>query len=164
MKNKKSNARNAMTEAEKRERRALERKLSEMEEELKVSIDFWEYLSFFSLSLSLSLSFYVFLYIYVTIFLALWCFSFFSLTSLMLLYSTHWIVRVSACVYKFWAVFDTRRQSSFLLQRAAMGFVKSLSPHPVLVIKWLRLSLSIVRSNCKNSRPKMRSWRRKIGL
>ena len=40
MKNKKSNARNAMTEAEKRERRALERKLSEMEEELKVSIDF----------------------------------------------------------------------------------------------------------------------------
>lgn len=35
-----SNARNAMTEAEKRERRALERKLSEMEEELKVSIDF----------------------------------------------------------------------------------------------------------------------------
>lgn len=29
-----------MTEAEKRERRALERKLSEMEEELKVSIDF----------------------------------------------------------------------------------------------------------------------------
>jgi hypothetical protein len=32
-----SNARNAMTEAEKRERRALERKLSEMEEELKVS-------------------------------------------------------------------------------------------------------------------------------
>jgi len=30
-----SNARNAMTEAEKRERRALERKLSEMEEELK---------------------------------------------------------------------------------------------------------------------------------
>jgi len=32
-----SNARNAMTEAEKRERRALERKLSEMEEELKES-------------------------------------------------------------------------------------------------------------------------------
>ena len=32
-----SNARNAMSEAEKRERRALERKLSEMEEELKVS-------------------------------------------------------------------------------------------------------------------------------
>ena len=62
MKNKKSNARNAMTEAEKRERRALERKLSEMEEELKVSIDFWEYLSFFSLSLSLSpfMSFYIY--------------------------------------------------------------------------------------------------------
>jgi len=32
-----SNARNALTEAEKRERRALERKLSEMEEELKES-------------------------------------------------------------------------------------------------------------------------------
>ena len=61
MKNKKSNARNAMTEAEKRERRALERKLSEMEEELKVSIDFWEYLSFFfSLSLSPFMSFYIY--------------------------------------------------------------------------------------------------------
>ena len=62
MKNKKSNARNAMTEAEKRERRALERKLSEMEEELKVSIDFWEYLSFFSFSFSLSpfMSFYIY--------------------------------------------------------------------------------------------------------
>lgn len=34
-----------MTEAEKRERRALERKLSEMEEELKVSIDFSRLLS-----------------------------------------------------------------------------------------------------------------------
>ena len=63
MKNKKSNARNAMTEAEKRERRALERKLSEMEEELKVSIDFWEYLSFF-FSLSLSLSPFMSFYIY----------------------------------------------------------------------------------------------------
>ena len=60
MKNKKSNARNAMTEAEKRERRALERKLSEMEEELKVSIDFWEYLSFFFLSLSPFMSFYIY--------------------------------------------------------------------------------------------------------
>ncbi len=49
-KKKKSNARNAMTEAEKRERRALERKLSEMEEELKVSIDFLDRIYiFFSL-------------------------------------------------------------------------------------------------------------------
>lgn len=41
-----SNARNAMTEAEKRERRALERKLSEMEEELKVS-NYWFFYFFF---------------------------------------------------------------------------------------------------------------------
>ena len=43
-----------MTEAEKRERRALERKLSEMEEELKVSIDlFLSPLSLLSLVSSL---------------------------------------------------------------------------------------------------------------
>lgn len=51
-----------MTEAEKRERRALERKLSEMEEELKVSFDLFFFFS--------SSSFFTFLFPYSAFYLS----------------------------------------------------------------------------------------------